>query len=190
MVRELPFVDDVMDLDALDAIQEQLDAVPADTDHVRLRGFMAIEKMLGLFNHAYTRNYNKPALVLSARSWHALTELLREIEKILDTTTLDVTEHELGGIIVATDNTVLVTHRAAQAGFNDVATKAVGVSRVQTLARCLDTSIHTLRPYLRNGEVLVGVVGDSLATAYREMYGMMAVVPLIEVTRELLDVRL
>lgn len=190
MVRELPFVDDVVDLDTLDVLQEQLDAAPADVDHVRLRGFFAIEKMLGLFNHSYTRNYNKPALVLGARSWHALTELLREIEKIADTVTLDVTEHELGGIIVTTDNTILVTHRAAQAGFDNVATKAMGASRVQTLTTCVSTSIHALRPYLRNGDVLVGVIGDSLATAYREMYGMMAVVPLIEATRGLLDARL
>jgi hypothetical protein len=167
-----------------------LAAAPTDPDYVRLRGFIAIEAMLTMLQHVYTRCYNEHGPKLEARTWNALTNTKREVEKILDRSSLDITELELAGVQLTTNDTVILTRNAQSCNLTEITSHATVVHRVHSLSFNIDHAITALRPFLRNEEAGVGVIADDLATCYREVYGVVATSPFLEKVQEMMGVRL
>ena len=91
---------------------------------------------------------------------------------------------------ITTQNVVILPNRMMEAGLHDTVHQVKAVQRVHTLAVSIDTCIVALRPYLRNEDVSVAVIGDALAQCHMELYGMLATSYLMQTTRELLDVKL
>ena len=186
MVTMLNFDDDDTELSSL---ADALEAASGDVALVRLRGFLVVEEILRLLTHVYTRTYDQRAPTLGARSWHALTELKRSVEKVIDQATLDIAEQELAGVQVTT-YAIYVPKAYETSDLQTLGHKSAGVRSVHTLASSLDHAITLLRPYLRNEDVSVGGLGEELGVCYRTVYGAVAVTPFINITRKLLDVRL
>jgi hypothetical protein len=179
----------------IDALEERYQSVSGHPDYVRLRGFLVVEKMLGFIYRVYSKKcvaFTDP-FELPARSWGGLGDRKRMLETLLDQTDIEIGELQLGGTKFK-DNHLLQMgsnlYGATQQESVAAASRAERAIQLQGLLKIAIHSIDVLRPYLRNENVSVGILGDDLASMAKEIYGLTVTKPFLELTRELMDVRL
>lgn len=176
-------------------LEQEYEKISAEPDIVRVRGFVAIEFMLTTMDAVCARGYRAddplPSFQLLRRSWGGLTATHDLLLKLADDLHLDVTELRIGGAHIVSDwkgTTIMMSHRA---GDSDALLQQSGpVVKLKTLCPFVIHAIELLRPFLRNENSPVAPIGDQLTSFVREHYGEFCIETLLNVTRELIEVRL
>lgn len=163
--------------------------VPVDI--VRLRGFATVEILCSILQEAYQRKYWNPerdqalCLIPLHKSWQGLTstkEILVELRRDLK---LDKGEYELKGTKF---KDLGVTVMAPHAQVRDYA--AYVLPQLELVCDKTILAIETLRPFLRNVDAPIAVLGEILVDVLFAIHGLSVVGPAVTALQLILEARL
>lgn len=135
-------------------LEQRYATLPVTHELTALRGILAITSMVECI---YTPSV---PLSLADKSWYGLTELLRALETLHGSLEANSIELELRGI--PRHVTSLVELKKLNLDWSLV-DDAVANRRMLLLVTPIMHAIRVLRPYLRNPNVDVAIVGDDMA---------------------------
>lgn len=189
------------DLDVED-LSDEAESISSDPSYVRLRGFMAVEMMLGLLKPIYEKRYRTSLspdlrLELEGRRWSDLTKAKDELEALSNEVDAELCEAQLEGHIIERDDRGPVVVRglstSGEIGAEDEITRGRRLAAAKVIARLVPivrNAVIVLRPYCGNPESPVSSVGSAVAWSLREVHGDWAGQELYDFTRKLIEVRL
>src|SRR3972149_1961162 len=172
----------------IESLEDLLDVCSADPSYVRLRGFIIIEEMVSTIKTIYESGYRTNvspqfSLQLACRSWGGLSLLKRTLEELTDEVEVEIAENQLGGVKYAAENVVFISNKVADAA--ETAQRVTIATHLSGLVKIAKHSIVVLRPYLKNEQSPIAILGDEAAFFLREGYHDAALEPLLSLTRKI-----
>jgi hypothetical protein len=161
-------------------LDQRYATLPVSNELTALRGILAVTSMVECI-------YAPSVLNLKDKSWYGLTELLRALEGLSDSLEADNVELELRGV---PERVVGLTALKKLNVDRSLVDQAIANRRMLSIVASTMHAIRTLRPYLRNPNADVAIVGDDLVFVLRTAHGIKSIPTIVSAARKMMEARL